>query len=354
MFDIDSIASQVKHNCNISDAEYWGLYSPCGLLLRLRDLYRTEKDLKPWEKAGPDDIGVWIGDREKLWEELDALDFQKITINGKKYRPFDVKGINDILLRKGFLYGAGFGNFLKPTFFLAELVKKSKKGRYSIYISGREISRDLSTAPAMLQGNTVIARQETVKFFLWDKFEEMKSRKYSGALFHAFSEYGISKNSMLARERLEGRLSEIAYEEISSCIYHELGEASQRKALGRWWKDMIIKLPYSRAELFIRGIKDILSDTCSAGMLAYIIRNKKAGSLAFYVAMLGGFRKIIFPDMAKAYDEFLITRRWPLIEKARIQGYKKAGGYIKILRGIADKGRISPAEIENELISKVV
>ncbi|MEE8329790.1 MAG: hypothetical protein V3R54_07670, partial [Thermodesulfovibrionia bacterium] len=62
----------------------------------------------------------------------------------------------------------------------------------------------------------------------------------------------------------------------------------------------------------------------------------------------------IFPDMAKAYDEFLITRRWPLIEKAKIQGYKKAGGYIKILRDMADKGRISPAEIENRLISKVV
>ncbi|MEF9426956.1 MAG: hypothetical protein L0956_07215 [Candidatus Mariimomonas ferrooxydans] len=206
----------------------------------------------------------------------------------------------------------------------------------------------------MLQGNTVIARQETMNFFLWGKFEEMKSRKYSGVLFHAFSEYGISKDDGLAPEKLEGRLAEIAHEELSSCIYHEFGEASQRKALGRWWKDLIVKLPYSRAELFIRGLKDILSDTCSAGMLAYVIRNKKAGSLAFYVAMLDGFRKTIFPDMAKAYNEFLITHSWPLIEKARIQGYKKAGGCIKILRGIADKGRISPAEIENELISKVV
>jgi len=165
MLDVHSIASQVKSNCNISDAKYWGLYSPCGLLLRLRDLYRMEKGLKPWEQAEPDDIGAWIGEREKLWEELDALDFQKITINGKKYRPFDVKGINDILLREGLLYGAGFGNLLKPTFFLAELVKKNKSGRYSIYISGREITRDLSTAPAMLQGNTVIARQETMNFF---------------------------------------------------------------------------------------------------------------------------------------------------------------------------------------------
>ncbi len=66
--DINSIASQVKHNCNISDAKYWGFYSPCGLLLRLRDLYKIEKGLKPWGKVEPDEIGDWIGKREKLNE----------------------------------------------------------------------------------------------------------------------------------------------------------------------------------------------------------------------------------------------------------------------------------------------
>jgi hypothetical protein len=46
MLDIETLASQVKFNCNISDAKYWGYYSPCGLLLRLRDLYTTEKEIK--------------------------------------------------------------------------------------------------------------------------------------------------------------------------------------------------------------------------------------------------------------------------------------------------------------------
>jgi hypothetical protein len=41
MIDIESFTSQVKRNCNISDAKYRGYYSLCGLLLRLRDLSYT-------------------------------------------------------------------------------------------------------------------------------------------------------------------------------------------------------------------------------------------------------------------------------------------------------------------------
>jgi len=50
MTDIQSLACQIKHNCNISDARYWGMYSLCGLLLRLRELYKVEKGIRPWGK----------------------------------------------------------------------------------------------------------------------------------------------------------------------------------------------------------------------------------------------------------------------------------------------------------------
>jgi len=287
--------------------------------------------LKPWDRIEPDRIGDWLDKREKLWKKLDTLDFQRIEINGKKYRPFNVKGINTVLLSKGFLYGAGYGNFSKPTFFLAELSEEKKRGRYVIYFSGREIARDLSAAPAMLQGNTIIARYETMKLFLWGKLEEMKSRKHKGALFNAFSEYGVSKTKELTPGKLENCLTRIAQEEVITYIYHELGEASQRKIMGGWWKDLILRLPYSRAELFVRGLKDVLSDTCSTGMLVHIISNKKAGSLGFYAALHGGFRKIIFPDILTAYDEFTTSLNWALIEKARVEGYKKARNCIKML-----------------------
>jgi hypothetical protein len=184
--------------------------------------------------------------------------------------------------------------------------------------------------------------------FFWEKLEEMKAKKCNGALFQAFSEYGIPKNTgnNIADDSLKKRMTKIVREEISAYIHHELGEASQRRILGRWWKELLLRVPYSRAELFLRGIKDVSSDTCRSGMLAYIIQNKKAGSLGFYTALYGGFRRIIFPGMAEAYEEFIKTRNWDLIEKARIEGYKKTGDYVRILKEMFDKGKASQEAIE--------
>jgi len=198
-----------------------------------------------------------------LWQELETDDFHHIVIGHKKYRPFDVKGINAALQGHGLIYGAGYGNLLKPVFILAELIEKNRTGRYDIYVLGREISRDLSTVPAMIRGNTIIIRYETMNLFFWDKFEEMKARKSSGALYHAFSEYGILREglSQISPEKLEKDIAKITREEISAYIYHELGEASQRRLLGSWWKELLVKLPYSRAEIFLRSLKDVLADT---------------------------------------------------------------------------------------------
>jgi hypothetical protein len=148
MFDISSITSRVKHNCDISDAKYWGYYSPCGLLLRLRDLYKFEHALKPWDPIDHSHIKKWIDKKEALWEELEESDFQRIEINGKKYDPFDSGKINEFLTGHGYVYSAGYGNMLKPVFVLSGLVGHVTRGRYRIYRAGRELARDLSTSPA--------------------------------------------------------------------------------------------------------------------------------------------------------------------------------------------------------------
>lgn len=356
MLNISHIASQVKRNCDISDARYWGFYSPCGLLLRLRDLYKIENGLSPWEGVRHETIGTWIDRREKLWHEIENHDFQDIKIMDKKYRPFDVRGINSVLVRHGYLYGAGYGNLLKPMFLLAKLDTQSRLGRYDIYVSGREIARCLSTAPAMIQGNKIIARFETMSLFLWHKFEEMKTKKCNSALYHAYSAYGISRSIGHddSPKKLEKIIGEITREELSTYVHHELGEASQRSVLGQWWKEMLFKLPYSRAEMFLRGLKDILADTCSAGMLNYIIKNEKKGSLGFYVSLLTGFRKIIFPDIISAYGDYIKRGNWNVIEEARVKGYKKAGDYVRRLKEMSDEGRISPEIIEEEIMPKVM
>ena len=87
MIDIESLSSQVKHNCNISDARHWGYYSLCGLLLRLRELYRSEQGIPLWGKMPQEDIGRWIASRENLWRELEDKELTPITTEWKRFRP---------------------------------------------------------------------------------------------------------------------------------------------------------------------------------------------------------------------------------------------------------------------------
>jgi hypothetical protein len=54
--NLHALITSIKRNCNISDAKYWGFYSLCGLLLRLRELYRSEKGMRPWERVNQGDF----------------------------------------------------------------------------------------------------------------------------------------------------------------------------------------------------------------------------------------------------------------------------------------------------------
>ncbi|MDH4161628.1 MAG: hypothetical protein OEW15_02915 [Nitrospirota bacterium] len=60
----------VKNNCDISDAHFWGYFSICGLLMRYRDLYRAEQGLDPWSPVRRGDISLWISAKEARWPEL--------------------------------------------------------------------------------------------------------------------------------------------------------------------------------------------------------------------------------------------------------------------------------------------
>ncbi len=177
----------------------------------------------------------------------------------------------------------------------------------------------------------------------------MTSRRCSGSLYHAFSEYGISRD--IAGKSIEDDFPRIVRGKLSAYIYHELGEASQRRILGRWRRQLLVNIPYSRADFFIRALKDILSDTCRSGMLLYIVNNKKTGSLSFYLSLLSGYRKSIFTNMAPAYAGFMETGDWGPIGKARDEWYKKAGNHVRKLKEMFDKGRVSEEMIEHEFIS---
>lgn len=355
MNNLNDIISQVKRNCNISDAKFWGEYSICGLLLRLRELYRSEKGLKLWEKIQHKDISEWMTEKEFLWNELQDKNLGDIIIDESKFGPFDVSDINKKLERKNLIYGAGYGIRMKPSFFIADLISKLRIDGYEVYIAGSEYARDLADYPAMIQDNVIFARIDTTKLRIWERFEELKVRDTRGPLSFAFSRYGINRSDEPS-EDVEKKVYLTALSEVETYIYHELGEAIEGERLGEKWKEMILDLSGRKAEFFSRGIKDLLADTTEKGMINYIIKNQKEGSLGFYLVFLDGYRKLLFPEIVNAFEKFIDTGDWKFIEDARITGYKKAKGLAERLlskkREISDRTRFSEY-IEKEIIDKI-
>jgi hypothetical protein len=356
MIDIETITSQVKRNCNISDAKYWGSYSLCGLLLRLRELYRAEKGIKPWENIQQKEIGEWISERENLWRELEHKNFEDIAVNGNVYGPFEVEKINAELEEEGLIYGAGLGVHMKPSFFLADIISKETVDGFTVYLAGNEYARDLSDYPAMLQDRSIFVRVDTTKLLLWARFEEMRCKKFKGALAFAFSKYGIVPEEEPS-EDVDRRIYQVARSEAETFIHHELGEAFEGEKIGDEWKTFLTSLPDGRAELFARAVKDVMSDTSENGMLKYIIEKRKEGSLGFYIVFLGGMRKILFPEILEAFRIFLQTGDWAIIDDARRACYKKAEEYAKgllsIYRNRANEISISES-IESEIVSRLL
>jgi len=326
MTDISSLTSQIKQNCNISDAKYWGSYTICGLLLWLRELYRFENRINHWEEGEKEAILEWISDREKLWAEIEDKDFIPIKIDSKEYPAFDTESINAALLPHGILYGAGYGQHMKPLFFLAESYKTDSIEGYALYVAGREYARDLTVYPAMSQDKKIIARREAVLLLLWDKFNELRLKRSKSVLSFAFNHYGVSPDEKPSAD-LNIKLMRIAESEIESYIYHEVGEITEGEKLGEQWKNFIFSLSNSRAELLARGIKDLLADTSEKGMLRYLIDMRKKGSLAFYVSSLRGYRKSVFGEISAAFDKFIVTEDWNEIENARVNCNKMAINY---------------------------
>ena len=127
------------------------------------------------------------------------------------------------------------------------------------------------------------------------------------------------------------RYTGYALSEAETYVHHELGEAAEGEKIGGDWKILISSLSDGRAELFARAVKDILSDTSERGMLKHIIQNRKEGSLGFYIVFLGGLRKIIFPEILNAFQQFTETGDWEVLDNVRLAGYKKAEAYAERL-----------------------
>lgn len=356
MFQEKDIIRQVRTNCDISDSHHAGLYSICGLALRLRDLYKWEKRLPPWEEKEPAEVLEWIGHKEEAWEGLAESDYAHIAIDGNTYDPFDTGGINAVLEFHGFFYGAGYAYSLKPSFFLAEIDIKKEIDGYPVYFLGKEMARDLLTLPALTQDNAVLFRQEAAGLFLWDKMFYIK-KSGRRALNHALAQCGLPHGDVNA---LRPHLGMILDRVRTNYIRHELGEHYDTVFDPGIWREMLSDYPHTPVELLARTIKDLLADTGPHGTLGHILMEKDTAALAFFVAFFEGLAKAFFPELVTAFEIFMETGDWNIIANAVSTGHQSAETIaLKMTRiyreGKNGRGRDwARTEIEEKLLDEVL
>ena len=354
MLNIDDITHQVLHNCDISDAYHAGMFSICGLALRLRDLYKWEKGLPAWEESDSSEVLEWIEAKENKWENHTDNGFEELTINGKTFDPFDTVGINAILEPHHVFYGAGYARSLKPTFFLADIAEKTNLGENTIYTLGRELARDLLTIPALTQDDCVILRQESARLFIWDSIFYIK-KSARPALKFALDSCGLKDHQPKA---LQPHLTEILAALKETYIYHEIGELHDTDFDRDTWREVIGAYPYSPVEYLARAVKDLLADTNDYGTLRYIVKKRKTASLAFYAAFLDGLAKEFFPEFLTSFQEFTRTGDWEVIDLAVSSGYSTAKKQAALMTDLYLEGvrkndkKWAGTEIQNRLLGK--
>jgi hypothetical protein len=354
--ELKSLTRQVLQNCDISDASNAGFYSICGLALRLRDLYKWEKQLPPWEERDSSEILDWIEAKEIRWEALIENDYKELSLFGKVFDPFDSDGVNAVLEPHNIYYGAGYARNLKPTFFLAVVENKIRSNGYNLYTLGRELARDLLTIPAMSQNGSVLLRQEAANLFLWDQIFYIK-KSGRPALHFALEHMGITEKEPVA---LRQYLPEIFSAVKDNYIYHELGEIQDTTFDRESWREMVAAFPFSPVEFIARALKDLLADTGDFGTLHHIIQERQTAGLAFYVAFIDGLVKEFFPQIRLAFQGFIESEDWRVIEQAVAEGNQNAQKQTSLILDIYRDGvkkdnlQWAEKEIQKQILRKYI
>lgn len=352
MGTLNSLREQVLKNCLISEANYAGTFSLCGLVLRLRDLYKWEKGLRPWVEPDSAVLLEWIEQRESSWDPWVDREFQPLIVGGVVRDPFDVEGINALLADLGLVYGAGYVEGLRPSFFLGAVGEIRKVDGALIFSVEREIVRDVFASPAMRQGSRIYIRHQPMLSFLWDQIFEMRPSARS-ALRFAFSAYSLDVDAVAQfPQRYAEALQTIAREQLETWTYHELGEFHEEAFRGHLWHDIVATYPNTPIEVYARVLKDLCADTDDMGLLRHIVENRHRAALAFYVAFLRPFTRLLFPEILTAFSAFRKSGRWELIENTRRTAKEKFHDRATRLAGLHQQRHEKGVEWARESILK--
>jgi len=288
------LAATVQRNCHISDARHAGNYTLCVYLLKMREFYRWEKARGFSAQLSTEDIGNWLCEREELWQALEEEDYAPVEAGGESFDPYDSSAINSILLEHGLVYSGGIGQKDKPHFFLADLERRENLNGYEIIISGKEYARDLTSPPAMSQGNTIFIRRESFKRMIWEKTEEWRWNQPQNAMANAMACYDFDRD-------IETALNLMTDNELESAVLHEIGEIRAGEDL-TGWHEMLQDISHSQAEIMARAVRDHLADAIST--LPALLHNQQVASIHFYFANLTNMRKHIMPSLVSAYKHW--------------------------------------------------
>ncbi|MBF0528286.1 MAG: hypothetical protein HQK55_03230 [Deltaproteobacteria bacterium] len=286
-------------------------------MLRLRDYYRWEHGFAPWTEVDGAKILDWIEQREECWSDLTDREPEPLIWGKDVINPFETEKINIELAIHQLYYGAGYAAFLKPTYFIARIIRIEQFKQFRIIYLGDELARDLFTAPAQTRGQEIVARRQPMTAFLWDTVLNAGGRRRQ-AVDAALAEYRIDRSD-LARPPQEwtDKFYHLVDLEIEASVWHEYGEVSDQAFPLPVWRHLIANHPHSRLELMARTIKDLLADTGPDGRLAFIVDGQRLASLALYLGRLEGLPQRLFPEIHPAFERFLTDRNWQIVEEVR-------------------------------------
>ena len=291
----DQLVAVVQRNCHIADARYARGMGLCSYLLEMREYYRWEAGLPLSSPPPRAEVSRWIAARENYWNELEDCDFSPLPLGELRVDPFAVDAVNRELLSRGLVYGAGIGRFHQPHFFLAELERRELRDGVVVLVSGREVARDLSAAPAATRGGIVYLRREALTRWLWGKAEAWDGQQRDGALKRALGHYGYDSDRQGAIERMSEA-------ECETLILHELGEHAVGRRFGPDWEEMLAGFSGKRAEILARAVRDNLADCLTT--LPTLLERETLASLHFWFANFDGMRRALFPRLALAYRDW--------------------------------------------------
>ncbi len=291
---IDTLSKAVQFNCDLSDREFAADYSICIYLIRMREYYRWSHGIALNETLDQGALMDWVSDTEKRWNEITVDDFQALEYQGEFYLPFDAKELNRVLHPQGYTYSAGYGQFGKPVFMLAELDSMESTHHYKLTIAGRELARELTAPPAVMQSRNILIRRESVSRLIWDLLEEWQWNKPDNAMAQVVQYYDFETSPLRALERAGADQCEVL-------ILHEIGELIAEDLVAPHWNEMLNDDNKHR-QLFARAVRDYLADCLST--LPGLLAEENVPGIHFYFASLTPLRKSMFPALAKSYSSW--------------------------------------------------